>query len=211
MIHIPIRDAQKRNSDLGCPDCDSKSIPIRAVTILVKFLNFSCDWFIKIHRPINIFDLMRMSERFPRSIFGYLTAMVHHLSTFRARLRDDHNVWSKRAMYGFSNNTTICALCISIYNKLKKQWFIYLWYAKISYWTTDLPQVTHKLYQIMLYSSPWAGVKPTTSAVTGTGSCQSIYHKTTPRRPLCLSYELTWHVEKQIYFSNLTSSPCLLQ
>jgi hypothetical protein len=29
-----------------------------------------------------------------------------------------------------NNNTTICAFCISIYNKLKQQWFIYLWYAK---------------------------------------------------------------------------------
>jgi hypothetical protein len=34
-----------------------------------------------------------------------------------------------------NNNTTICAFCISIHNKLKQQWFIYLWYAKISYWT----------------------------------------------------------------------------
>ena len=37
---IPIRDTQKRNSDSGRPDCDLKSIPIRAVTILVRFLNF---------------------------------------------------------------------------------------------------------------------------------------------------------------------------
>jgi len=33
--------------------------------------------------------------------------------------------------------------------------------------TTDLPQVTDKLYHIMLYSSPWAGVEPTTSVVIG--------------------------------------------
>jgi hypothetical protein len=36
--------------------------------------------------------------------------------------------------------------------------------------TTDLhvPQVTDKLYHIMLYTSPWLGVKPTTSVVIGT-------------------------------------------
>ena len=40
--------------------------------------------------------------------------------------------------------------------------------------TTDLPQVTDKLYHIMLYTSLWVGVDPTTSVVIGTdciGSC----------------------------------------
>jgi hypothetical protein len=32
----------------------------------------------------------------------------------------------------------------------------------------DLPQVTDKLYHIMLYTSPWAVVEPTTSVVIGT-------------------------------------------
>jgi hypothetical protein len=48
--------------------------------------------------------------------------------------------------------------------------------------TTDLPQVTDKLYHIMLYSLPWAGVEPTTSVVIGTdciGSCKSNYHTIT--------------------------------
>ena len=48
--------------------------------------------------------------------------------------------------------------------------------------TTDLPQVTDKLYHIMLYSLPWAVVEPTTSVVIGTdciGSCKSNYHTIT--------------------------------
>ena len=48
--------------------------------------------------------------------------------------------------------------------------------------TTDLSQVTDKLYHIMLYSSPWAGIKPTTSVVIGTdciGSCKSNYYTIT--------------------------------
>jgi hypothetical protein len=50
--------------------------------------------------------------------------------------------------------------------------------------TTDLPQVTDKLYHIMLYTSPWAGVEPTTSVVMAIGidckfSCKSNYHTIT--------------------------------
>jgi hypothetical protein len=45
--------------------------------------------------------------------------------------------------------------------------------------TTDLPQVTDKLYHIMLYTSPWAGDEPTTSVMIGTDcidSCISNHH-----------------------------------
>ena len=48
--------------------------------------------------------------------------------------------------------------------------------------TTDLPQVTDKLYHIMLYTSPWVGVESTTSVVIGTdciGSCKFNYHTIT--------------------------------
>jgi hypothetical protein len=44
--------------------------------------------------------------------------------------------------------------------------------------TIDLPQDTNKLYHIIVYISPWAGVEPT-SVVIGTdciGSCKSNYH-----------------------------------
>jgi hypothetical protein len=47
--------------------------------------------------------------------------------------------------------------------------------------TTDLPQVTDKLYHIMLCTSPWAGFEPTTSV----GICTVVnYHTITPQRPL---------------------------
>ena len=48
--------------------------------------------------------------------------------------------------------------------------------------TTDLSQVTDKLYHIMVYTSLWVGVEPTTSVVIGTdciGSCKSNYHMIT--------------------------------
>jgi hypothetical protein len=44
--------------------------------------------------------------------------------------------------------------------------------------TTDLSQVTDKLYHIMLYTSPWSRFELTTSVVIGTdciGSCKSNY------------------------------------
>jgi hypothetical protein len=48
--------------------------------------------------------------------------------------------------------------------------------------TTHLQQVTDKLYQIMLYTSPWAGIEPTTSVVIGTdciGNCKYNYNTIT--------------------------------
>ena len=48
--------------------------------------------------------------------------------------------------------------------------------------TTDLSQVTDKLYHIMLYTSPWSRIELTTSVVIGTdciGSCKSNYHTVT--------------------------------
>ena len=48
--------------------------------------------------------------------------------------------------------------------------------------TTDLSQVTDKLFHIMLYTSPWSRLELTTSVVIGTDcicSCKSNYHTIT--------------------------------
>jgi hypothetical protein len=47
--------------------------------------------------------------------------------------------------------------------------------------TTDLSQVTDKLYHIMLYTSPWAGFELTTVVIDTdcTGYCKSSYHAIT--------------------------------
>ena len=50
--------------------------------------------------------------------------------------------------------------------------------------TTDLSQVTDKLYHIMLYTSPWSRFELTTSVVIITdciGSCKSNYHTITAK------------------------------
>ena len=69
--------------------------------------------------------------------------------------------------------------------------------------TTDLPLVTGKLYQIMLYTSPWSRFELTTSVVIGTdciGSCNSNYHTITVTTALkccdCLILEYDYHVIK---------------
>ena len=55
--------------------------------------------------------------------------------------------------------------------------------------TTDLWQVTDKLYRIMLYTLPWSRFKLTTSVVIGTdyiGSCKSNHHPITAMMALLL-------------------------
>jgi hypothetical protein len=62
--------------------------------------------------------------------------------------------------------------------------------------TTDLPQVTDKLYHIMLYTSPWSRFELTASVVISTdctGSSSTIGWR--PRRPL---YIYVFHLPKVI-------------
>ena len=68
--------------------------------------------------------------------------------------------------------------------------------------TTNLWQVTDKLYHIMLYTSPWSRFNLTTSVVIGTdciGSCKSNYHMimaTMALKVRCNSQEMKLHQAK---------------
>ena len=63
--------------------------------------------------------------------------------------------------------------------------------------TTDLSQVTDKLYHIMLYALPWSRFELTTSVVIGTDcicSCKSNYHTITATTNKILTHHtcVTW-------------------
>ena len=72
--------------------------------------------------------------------------------------------------------------------------------------TTDLSQVTDKLYHIMLYTSSWSRFELTLSVVIGTdciGSCKSNYQMITAMTALYLLIHefrrdnlMTWHYHK---------------
>ena len=78
--------------------------------------------------------------------------------------------------------------------------------------TTDMSQITDKLYNIMLYSS-WAEVEPTTLVMIGTdciGSCKSNYLTTTTAPMLfCFSFYCiaVWKniTESFVNFTNISN------
>ena len=71
--------------------------------------------------------------------------------------------------------------------------------------TTDLSQVTDKLYHIMLYTSPWSRFELTTTVVIGTdclGSCKSNYHMitaTTSPTPMKMNETTIYRFWKNLY------------
>jgi hypothetical protein len=95
----------------------------------------------------------------------------------------------------YSKTSIYCHMTVSTMN--------YFLYSSQFYWcrkpaypekTTNLPQVTDKLYHIMLYTSPWSRFELTASVVIGTdciGSCKLNYH-VAPLLRLCFLMILRW-------------------
>jgi hypothetical protein len=74
--------------------------------------------------------------------------------------------------------------------------------------TTDLLQVTDKLYHIILYTSPWAGVEPTTSVVIGTYcivSCKSNYRTIMVTTTPDILIDLIWFIVLNATFNNISA------